>query len=215
MKKTLWLGTSFLLVLALLMLGPELLDLYRLQNFVDTASAAALADGGPWPRLSDACAGCHGANGNSQHDGYPSLAGQPAPYVQTQLRRFANGERANPTMGPLAMTMSDAEILGLADHFARQPVGRNLHVEPDAALREKGRQLVAGSRCAACHGDGLMGRDQFPRLASQGYDYLLAQLDAFATGTRSEPTGAMKNYAAAASPEERQAIASYLASLAP
>jgi cytochrome c553 len=215
MKKPFWLGTSFLIVLAVLLFGPEALALYRLDRFIETSAKAYEANGGPWPQLSDACVGCHGVDGNSRHQGYPSLAGQPAAYVAAQLRAFASGRRTNATMGPLAMTMSEQEIERLADHFARQPVDENRFFEPDPGLREKGGRLVAAGGCAACHGDLMMGRDSFPRLAGQGSDYLLAQLNAFAEGTRSEPTGAMKGIAAAVSSDERKAIAIYLASLAP
>jgi cytochrome c553 len=215
MKKPLLLGTSFLLVLAVLLFGPEALDLYRLDRFIETSAKAHEANGGPWPQLSDACVGCHGVDGNSRHPGYPSLAGQPAAYVAAQLRTFASGRRTNATMGPLAMTMSEQEIDRLADHFARQVVDENRLFAPDPGERENGARLVSARGCAACHGDLMMGRDTVPRLAGQGSDYLIAQLNAFAEGARSEPTGAMKGIAAAVSPDERKAIAIYLASLSP
>ncbi|GAB3627985.1 cytochrome C signal peptide protein [Pandoraea terrae] len=216
MKKRILLGASAIIVaLVAIIFGPELLDLYRLQRYIGASAEAYRSDKGPWPHPTDTCIGCHGVNGNSQNQAYPSLAGQPAPYLADQLHKFAGGQRANPNMGPLAMTMSESEIKLLADHFAKQPVGENRSFEPDPGLREKGRQLVEKGACAACHGARLMGHDQFPRLAGQGYDYLLAQFGAFAVGTRSESTGMMKNIAIAASPEDRKAIATYLASLAP
>lgn len=216
MKKRIWLGVPAIAAAGLLAwFGPDLLGMYRLDRYITASAAAYNADGSPWPRVTDACIGCHGTKGNSLHQGYPSLAGQPAPYVATQLHKFASGERSNPIMGPLAKTMSEAEINDLAGHFARQPAGANRYFTPDAGLLEKGKRLVASGNCAACHGSQLMGHDQFPRLAGQGYEYLLAQFDAFATGTRGEPTGMMKSVAAAASPEDRKAMATYLASLAP
>ncbi|WP_454739230.1 c-type cytochrome [Cupriavidus necator] len=216
MKKRILLGLSAAIVAALLaFFGPDLLGLYRLDRYISASTVAYDADGRQWPHLTDVCIGCHGVKGNSQHQAYPSLAGQPAPYVAAQLHKFASGERPNATMGPLAMTMSETEINHLAEHFARQPVGDNGHFTPDAGFLEKGKQLVVSGGCAACHGSQLMGHDQFPRLAGQGYDYLLAQLDAFAAGTRSESTGMMKGIATTASPEERKAMATYLASLAP
>lgn len=60
-----------------------------------------------------------------------------------------------------------------------------------------------------------MGHEAYPRLAAQGQDYLLAQLNAFASGERIEPSGAMQAMAAALSAQERQAIAAYLAALVP
>jgi cytochrome c553 len=79
----------------------------------------------------------------------------------------------------------------------------------------EGEQLVKGGTCTAYHGARLTGQAQFPRLAGQGYDYLIAQLDAFAAGTRIESTGTMKRVAEAMTSREREAVATYLASLKP
>lgn len=215
MKKYILFGGVAVVAVLLVVFGPALLGLYRLQNYVTASADAYQADGGPWPHLADVCLNCHGVRGNSLDQGYPSLAAQPAPYVATQLRNFASGQRANPAMAPLAMTLSDAEIKSLSDYYAKQPADENRFFHADPGLRAKGEQLVSGGQCAACHGAKLMGRDQFPRLAGQGYDYVLKQLDAFADGTRVEATGAMKNIAVAMSPEDRKAIANYLASLNP
>jgi cytochrome c553 len=153
--------------------------------------------------------------GNSQHRAYPSLARQPAPYLAAQLRKFASGERANPNMGPLAMTMDDAEIDRFATHFARQAATPNGSFQPHAAVVAKGKALVQAAHCAACHGEQLMGQGTFPRLAGQGHDYLAAQFAAFAAGTRSEASGTMKAIAVNTSPYDLEAMAHYLASLAP
>jgi cytochrome c553 len=200
---------------ALVVFGPDLLGLYRLDRYIDASAKAYEADGGSWPHVSDACFMCHGAKGNSLHQGYPSLAGQPATYLEAQLHNFSSGARRSPNMGPLSMTMDNAQIKDLANYFSKVSPIASHYFKPDAQLREKGQQLVTGGNCAACHGVQLMGHDQFPRLAGQGYDYILAQFDAFASGTRSEPTGMMKRLADGTSAEDRKAIASYLASLEP
>ncbi|OXI33542.1 c-type cytochrome [Burkholderia aenigmatica] len=195
--------------------SPPLLLLYRLGGYFTPSAEAAQPDGDAWPRLTDVCIGCHGVKGSSLNQGYPSLAGQPAQYVTSQLRDFASGQRANPTMGPLAKTLSEAEIKSVSDYYSKQPALTNRSFEPNPQLRARGEQLVKGGSCTACHGIRLMGHDQFPRLAGQGYDYLLKQLDAFAAGTRSDASGAMKSIAVSLSPEDRKAIANYLANLEP
>ena len=215
MKKSILLGFASIVAVSLFIWGPELRDLYLLQKHFETSTQAAELDGGAWPRLSDVCISCHGVKGDSQNQMYPSLAGQPAPYIAAQLQNFASGKRSNPYMTPLASTLSEAEIKALADYFAKQHPGGNSTFSPESSLREKGRKLVESGACSACHGAQLMGHDGFPRLAGQGFDYLLAQLDNFSSGKRNEPTGVMKSIASAASPEDRKAIASYLASLAP
>ncbi len=215
MKKLIVLGVVAVIAGMLAFYGRDALDLYRLMDYIATSSEASEADGGPWPRLTDACAGCHGRQGRSQHQQYPSLAGQPAPYLAAQLKRFASGERVSPNMAPLAMTLSDADIQFLAEYFAKHPAAANGSFKPDAALQAKGEKLVANGGCAACHGEGLLGREQFPRLAGQGHDYLLAQLTAFAEGSRKDPSGAMTAIAATLSADDRQALAHYLAALPP
>ncbi|WGY71357.1 c-type cytochrome [Burkholderia cepacia] len=216
MKKRILLLAALVVIGALLAFyGPTLLGFYRLQNHIDTAAQADEADGGPWPRVTDACMNCHGVKGTSLSQAYPSLAGQPTQYVTGQLRAFASGQRANPTMGPLAMTMSETEIARLAEYYAKQAPEDNRYFKPDARLRTKGEQLVTGGACAACHGARLTGQAQFPRLAGQGYDYLLAQLDAFANGSRSEATGTMQRVARGMSVADRAAVATYLASASP
>ncbi|KVN24042.1 cytochrome C [Burkholderia pyrrocinia] len=215
MKKRILLAVAAIVAVVLAIYGPGLLDLYRLQRFVTASAQADQADGGPWPRLIDACLACHGVNGNSLHQGYPSLAAQPASYVAEQLHKFAAGQRTSPIMGPLAMSLSDAEIRRVSDYYAKQAAAGNRFFEPDARLKARGEQLAKDNACAACHGAQLMGQGPFPRLAGQGVDYVLKQLDAFAAGTRIESTGTMQRVTAAMSPEDRKAVAHYLASVKP
>ncbi|AOR72806.1 cytochrome C [Burkholderia stabilis] len=215
MKKRILLAIAGLVAVSLVVFGPTLLNLYRLQQFVSASEDAYRADGGPWPHQTDTCLGCHGVKGTSVDQGYPSLAGQPASYVAAQLHDFASGKRANPNMAPLAMSLSEAEIKSLSEYYARQPARGNRYFEADPQQAAQGRQLVEKGACAACHGARLMGQAQFPRLAGQGHDYLLKQLEAFAAGTRTEATGTMQRVAAALSPKDREAVAQYLASLNP
>lgn len=214
MKKVIFFGVAAALVVAGLVFGPELRDGYRLQNHIAATVEAGAAEGGAWPRLTDACVTCHGERGSSLQQSYPSLAGQPASYVSGQLRAFAAGQRDDVHMGPLAMSLSETHIRSLADYYAKQPARENRYFKPDNVLRDKGGQLVDARGCAACHGARMMGQDAFPRLAGQGYDYLVKQLAGFADGTRVDPTGSMAPLAAAMTPEDRTAIAQYLASMA-
>lgn len=215
MKKFLLLAVPTVVLLLLVVFGPSLFGIYRLQKYVSASAESYRADGGDWPHPTDVCIGCHGIKGNSLHQGYPSLAGQPAPYVAAQLHAFASGQRRNPTMDPLAMTMTEAQIKLLSDYYSRQSVDENRYFHADPQLRFKGEQLVKSGTCTACHGAHLLGQGQFPRLAGQGYGYLAEQLDAFATGARVESTGTMKRMAQALSQQDRKAVAAYLASLKP
>ncbi len=67
--------------------------------------------------------------------------------------------------------------------------------------------------CVTCHGPKMQGLVAMltPRLAGQSAAYLVAQMDAFADGTRKNAT--MQPVASALTPAERQALAKYLAGL--
>ena len=68
-----------------------------------------------------ACAGCHGPNGTGNPAaGFPSLAGQHAQYIETQLRNFRAMERANDPgqmMRNVASRMTDQEIQAVASYI--------------------------------------------------------------------------------------------------
>ena len=65
--------------------------------------------------------------------------------------------------------------------------------------------------CISCHGAKGEGLGAFPRLAGTGQAYLLAQLDAFAGGSRKNPI--MQPIAQTLTPAERQAVALYFSQL--
>jgi len=69
-----------------------------------------------------ACAGCHGADGNSTQEGIPSLAGQREDYLVAALTAYRDDERggADTTMIDVMYDISDAEIRALAHFLSRQ-----------------------------------------------------------------------------------------------
>lgn len=170
---------------------------------------------GPWPQPHETCFVCHGPRGQSLNAWYPALTGQPKTYIAAQLHAFASDHRSNPYMGPLAKDLTDAQIDALADYFAKQAPARNEDVVADAALEKRGLALVQARSCQACHGEKLMGKDQAPRLAGQGEDYLAKQLADFKAGARKDPTGAMDGIAATLSSDDVPAVARYLAGMSP
>jgi len=68
-----------------------------------------------------ACAGCHGPSGAGIPIQYPHIAGQYAEYVETQLKAFRSGARANDPAGMMrgvAARMTDDEIKAVAQYVA-------------------------------------------------------------------------------------------------
>ena len=69
--------------------------------------------------LSKGCVGCHGPAGDSQApEMFPKLAGLKEDYIKAQLTAFRSGERAGPTMNPMASTLTDEDIDNLADYLS-------------------------------------------------------------------------------------------------
>lgn len=68
-----------------------------------------------------ACAGCHGPDGAGIPSQYPRIAGQYAEYIETQMKAFKSGARANDPNGMMrgvAAKMSDPEIKAVAEYAA-------------------------------------------------------------------------------------------------
>lgn len=77
--------------------------------------------GGDQAKGLPACAGCHGPTGAGIPAQYPRISGQFAEYMETQLKSFRDGTRANDPnrmMRTIALKMTDAEIRAVADYVA-------------------------------------------------------------------------------------------------
>jgi cytochrome c553 len=160
------------------------------------------------PQLIAQCAACHGADGNSATPNIPSLAGQPEFFLFNQLFLMREGVRQIPVMAPLVKDLSDAEIEGLAKHFAAlppKPSGETI----DRALVQRARPLAENLRCASCHLPTLAGQDQMPRLAKQRIDYMIAALKSFRDNTRSGADTMMTAVVVGLSDAELEALAHY------
>jgi len=84
------------------------------------------------PALIKQCEGCHGPHGNSTQDDTPSLAGKSISLIEESMAQFyyferhcpgkrpqtENGEGAATNMCSIAATLSDAEVLALAQYFS-------------------------------------------------------------------------------------------------
>jgi cytochrome c553 len=158
------------------------------------------------------CFACHGPNGNSVNPAVPSLAGQPAQFIGTQLIMFREKRRTDPLMSPIAATLTNAEILALGKFFAAQqhaaPASR-----PAESVVAAGRRLADEYNCTVCHGPGLKGQQHVPRLAGQQAEYLRVQLRGFQAGTRFDMDGNMTSAAQRLKPGDVDILADYIAGL--
>jgi cytochrome c553 len=129
----------------------------------------------PAPPQAQACAACHGAQGNSVTPGTPSIAGQPRVYLENTLVLTREGLRGNNVMQGLLKNLKDPEIIALARHFSAQPV-KPAALAVDKALQKRGSEIAGKLRCASCHDAKFQGREQMPRLAAQREDFLDARM---------------------------------------
>jgi cytochrome c553 len=160
----------------------------------------------------EACVACHGARGQSSNPAFPSLAGQTFQYVYAQLRDLEAGRRQSETMTPIAKTLSSDDMQKLAEYFSQQPA-MSSSAAIDSAKVAQGRSIADNSMCATCHGTGLAGQNEIPRIAGQQYAYLVKALESFREGRRTNDGGAMQGVVHGVSDQDLDALAQYVANL--
>ena len=71
-------------------------------------------------KVAQRCDRCHGVDGNSTDLHSPALAAQRADYLEKVLHAYQKGERKSTAMAAMLDGLNDADIEGLAAHYARQ-----------------------------------------------------------------------------------------------
>ena len=70
--------------------------------------------------MAQRCDRCHGVGGNSTDPRSPALAAQRVDYLDKVMRAYRKGDRKSTAMAAMLDGVSDADIDGLAAHYARQ-----------------------------------------------------------------------------------------------
>ena len=164
------------------------------------------------------CAACHGENGVSPAPDFPHLSGQSALAIYKQLHDYKSGNRFNEQMSPVAQQLDEEQMLAMANHYAsvaRGTLDRRLDWTADPAtdrLVRTGDTARGIPGCQSCHGLSAGGPMETPTLSGQRQAYLVAQLNAFATGVRKNDVfNRMRDIAVRLTPEEIDALARYYA----
>jgi len=164
------------------------------------------------PAKAEACAACHGPNGNSTQPQYPILAGQTSRYLYLQLRDFQEGRRSDPQMSPMVVGLSRDELREMADWFSRQkPLAPNFKVDPEKS--RLGKLKAEETLCTMCHLGGFAGQNEIPRLAGQHHDYVVKQLRDFKNRKRTNDAGNMTSVSGTLSEADIENLAHYIAGL--
>ncbi|MDP3125271.1 MAG: c-type cytochrome [Thiobacillus sp.] len=88
---------------------------------ISGSAGAQLALKGRWENALPACVQCHGSRGAGVGSAFPALAGQPALYIENQLRAWQQGTRAPGPLGlmkVIADKLSTDDIKQVAAYFA-------------------------------------------------------------------------------------------------
>lgn len=168
--------------------------------------------------VTNVCAACHNADGNSVITLNPKLAGQHPEYLVKQLTNFKEGSRANAVMSGMAATLSPEDMQTVATYFSQQTTTlgvakTNGHGSLGEKIYRGGIQKNNVPACASCHGVNGMGLPkQFPRLSGQHADYVLVQMKAFRTGERANAP-MMTAISVKLTDQEMAAVADYVQGL--
>ena len=193
----------------------------------EEAAAPAQADLAKAQQIvTQVCAACHGADGNSAAPANPNLAGQHADYITLQLAHFKAGIRVNPVMQSMVANLSPADMRALGVYFSQQkPKGLTAKdatmVKAAQKIYRGGDALAGVPACAACHSPTGAGIPKnYPRVAGQYADYNYAQLKAFKGGERGADKDGkdvngriMSTIAGKMTDDQMKAVADYMAGL--
>ena len=201
-------------------------------SFFLTQAVFAQGDAAAGKTKAAACAGCHGADGNS-YPGmgkFPKLAGLGEKYLNKQIQDIKSGERVVPAMIGMLDALSDQDIADIAAYYnaqARQLDGS----EDNTKILKRGEDIYRAGNletgvpaCSGCHSPAGNGNSPagYPALGGQSAEYIASQLRAFRTAAhdaedpagRSNDVGSvMRGVAAHMSEQEIVAVANYIAGL--
>lgn len=189
----------------------------------ENIAAASSGDAFRGMLLAKRCDHCHGAEGFSPVASTPNLAGLNGLSIWKQLQDFRAHKRQSRPMEPIAESLSPRDVADVVAYFAALPVfpdPQDNRVFPQGQP-EAGRAAIAsrlvtfgdGERgiapCQACHGP-VAYKIGVPSLANQNGDYVLDQLEGFASRARANDINQpMRTIAGLLTEDERHALAEY------
>jgi len=161
------------------------LVLVFLPNFV-SADEASIEAG---KQKAMVCSSCHGLI-NSNNPEWPNLSQQSKKYLVEQLRAFRDGVRKNALMSPMAMGLSDQDIIDLASYYNSIPSKKGKIQASDKVIK-LGQDIYRGGiekrdipACISCHGPKGLGIDRagYPKISGQHSVYIFNRLKSYKDG---------------------------------
>lgn len=125
------------------------------------------------------CKKCHNADGISDDEDIPSIAGQRATYMYKQLSDFKNGIREDDDMAKVARKLSDEQMVHITTYFSG--------MERPAMVG--GDDMLVMKVCNSCHDKDIVEKDNHievaPVLIGQMRQYLEKTMQQFKESGRS------------------------------
>ncbi len=156
-------------------------------------------------RLSAACGGCHGLQGQTVDAHTPALAGQDPEYLIASMQAYRDGSRIHAEMKELLQAMNTTELGHIAAYYAAQ-TPRQGHAIASLSASEWVK------RCDRCHTPAA-DNPLVPRIAGQQHDYLAHVLRDYRESKRKQSV--MHAMVAPLSDADIEGIAAYYSSLGP
>ena len=167
-------------------------------------------------KVLEVCVSCHGERGVSVAPEFPHLAGQSGAAIYKQLHDYRTGSRTHELMTDLARALEEPVIADVAAYYAaqrqRRPDPATLAESPERIVRlvELGDPARNIPPCASCHRPGSGGPIETPILSEQHREYLVQQMQMYASGQRRNDVYArMRTIAAKLTPTEINGLATY------
>lgn len=136
-------------------------------------------------QTANACASCHGEDGNSTTAGIPNLAGQQPVYFIAAVNDYLSGKRSIASTEKEAMVsaLNRVDIESMALYFASQTPVK--HEPLPGSDPTAGEPLSAN--CGGCHGSHGVSKDaSIPSLASQDPRYIVNATKAYRDRVRKQ-----------------------------
>ena len=191
-------------------------------NTMKTNDSISVSNANPTngKNLSQPCAVCHGADGNSINPIWPKLAGQHASYITKQLKNFKEGDRVNAQMTAMVGALSQQDMEDLGAYFEGQQ--NNLgYAKPESIdlgqkIYRAGDSNTGLPACMACHGPAGSGNPGalYPAIRGQHAEYTATQLNMFKSGERNNDVNSvMRSIAVLMTEAQISAVSEYIQGL--
>lgn len=160
------------------------------------------------------CIGCHGPQGNSYIDRFPTLAGQNAKYLYKATLAYRDDTRHSTLMQQAIKGLSKHNIRDLAAYFAtrkpRTPEAISVKQSDDPMQLAR----ATARPCFGCHGeDGNSTMHGTPSLSGLKPAYLSNAMEQYQNGSRKHAL--MKSFVAGLQKQDMALIAAYFAAQEP